>query len=329
MVAFGCLAGINPEALREHGDLLTLPPSSIDRLDEVIGAEVKLGDVKPPNTVGAYVQDCSRCFGAVDKLGMKLGLWKDIAHRAWLRARGGDGPNLLHTRYDHVFDITIAKGCNGECTYCAIRFATGPTRSKPIENVLAEFREGLAEGHTVFRLNAGDVGAYGQDVGSSIVELFRRIFSCEGSYKVIFDDFNPRWLIRYCPELLDVFAASADRLGYAGLPIQSGSERIIRLMRRGHTVADVERCLLKLREALPKLDIATHVLIGFPGESERDFLDTVELVRKVGFRHVQTYAYSDRPRTMAATLPNKVPEKVKDQRRLRFRRWFPESCQVI
>ncbi len=223
---------------------------------------------------------------------------------------------------DPTFYIRVARGCLEECTYCAIRHATGILRSKPLDKVLAEFDLGLARKHTSFEILAEDIGSYGLDVGISCVQLFENLFTRKGPYKLVLTDVNVRYLIQYAPVLSDILAAHADRIRWLKVPVQSGSDKILRLMKRHYTHAEVKASLTYLRDKAPSLPLDTHVLVGFPGETDRDFEDTMELMRAIRFDRVQVYSYTDRPNTSACDLPDKVNEDVKQSRVQRLLKEF-------
>ena len=226
-----------------------------------------------------------------------------------------------------VFELRIATGCNGSCTYCAIKTATGSLKSKPLDRILSEFENGLSKGYKVFRLIAEDVGAYGQDNGTNIVDLLSGLFRNKQKFQLIFDDFSPKWLIMYFPDLFQIITKHSNRFGYVGLPIQSGSEKILSLMKRDYTAEDAKKCMLALKKACPELHIHTHVLIGFPGEDEEDFLGTIEYLRDVPFDRVAIYKYSDRPNTPASKSAEKVPKNEMRGRMLRIREIVKKSLE--
>lgn len=322
LIAFGCLPDINGARLLKEFDVVTITPRTYERLDEIINATVKLYQVKEPNVLNNYRLGLKESLNILDRLFRKSQLARKHFNLYWARMCLGNGLKPLYTRYQSVFDIRIAKGCMGECSYCAIKFSYPSLCSKPIDSVLMEFYAGLKEGDKVFRLIAGDVGSYGQDIGTNICELLRNLFKKEEDFKLIWDDFNPGWLVRYFPELFDIITKNSRRIGYVGFPIQSGSEKIIQSMKRDYLVEDVKKCILALKKASPELDITTHVLIGFPGEEDIDFAETIRFVKEVNFQHIEVYRYSDRPNTSSTQLPNKIPEKVKNKRLWRFHREF-------
>jgi tRNA-2-methylthio-N6-dimethylallyladenosine synthase len=161
------------------------------------------------------------------------------------------------------------------------------------------------------------------DCGLSVVDLFKRLFAFEEKFELIINDLNPRWLVKYGDELITLLAENADKIDYILMPVQTGSEKILTLMKRGHTVAGVREQLKVLKKAAPGIKVGTHVLVGFPGETDADFQATVEFLKALDFYYLKVFKYDDRPGIAAARLPDKVPEKVKRRRLLRLIREFP------
>ena len=328
IVAFGCLPGIIEVNSGKNNGLIAVAPKKLDELDDIISAEIGLSQVEDGHGYNDLLRKTQESYWTTwngrSKFLRSIRLAKKAVGRYCFRGRRR--PKLLHTHYEGTYDIRIAKGCRGECTYCAIRFAAGPLRSKSIDTILGEFSEGLSSGNSVFRLVAGDVGGYGEDIGTTVVELLRRIFELRGGFKLMWSDFSPKWFIKHNDELINIISGNSSKIEYIGFPVQSGSEKILKSMRRGYTADDCRRYLGRLLEVLPDIDISTHVLLGFPGETTSDFHDTVSLLRSVRFKHVLVYEYSDRPRTIAAGLDNKVPSKVIKSRHEQLRREFPSIC---
>lgn len=316
LVAIGCLPGICEERLRNTYDALALPPVKAHLLDEIIGARVKLADMREVPDIAPYTDRARRSMGRAGD-GPARRLARDVAHALGLdvlRRRLRLVADRRQSGSTRICSLRVAWGCAGECSYCAIRFAAGPLRSKPLDAILAEFDAGLGEGFTRFELIAGDVGCWGQDAGASVIDLFDGLFGSPNGFRLIIDDFNPRWLLRYKAALVPLLAANSGRIESILLPVQSGSLRILSLMRRGYSTADVVKGLAELRAAAPDLNMITHVLVGFPGETDADFDDTRNLLRAVRFDRIDAYPYADRPNTPAGQLPDKVPKKIIEAR---------------
>jgi tRNA A37 methylthiotransferase MiaB len=327
VVVFGCLSGINKEGINAHNDTKAISMNKTSRLDDLIGATYKYNDIEDQNTINKIVYDGINYYSKFDKALVNVKLSSRYFGKALL-STFYNKPHPLHDNYNHIFNIKIAKGCNAKCTYCAIRRASGPFISKPLDQILSEFTPALKEGYTNFRLVADDVGGYGQDNGSNIVDLLTQIFAAPGKFKLIWDDFNPNWLIKYFPALFEVFSKNIERFGYLGFPVQSGSEKILQLMNREYQAAEAKKCLLALRRAFPEIGISTHIIVGFPGETKEDFKETLSFLKEVKFNHFYAYKYCDRPNTIASQLPGKLNGITKYYRLLQLKREFKEACSV-
>ncbi len=322
LVVLGCLAGINGARITESLDAKAVPPLRLYELDELIDATVPLAEVADENCVQPYIV---RAQGALD-LAAHDGFWgramnstHDLLRSLGLRhflvllgLRRRLRDNLEPT--GNVFNLRVAYGCMGTCTYCAIKFAAGPLRSKPLEGVLSEFDAGLESGHRECKIVAGDIGPYGQDIGMSVVDLFRGLFERQADFRLTLLDLGPEWFVKYRKELTELFVADSHRIRLLMCPVQSGSDGVLQRMQRRYAVEETKACLLALREAAPDISIATHALVGFPGETEADFQATLEFLRTVQFARVDVFEYGDRPNTEASRMPDKVPDAVKRER---------------
>jgi tRNA A37 methylthiotransferase MiaB len=320
LVIVGCLAGIVP-AVAERHRAFALTTDNLARLDGLIEAAVPFSAIPDQNLVQTRLQDARHSLGRRDRLRATLAARGEIplevllAIRHWVRL----DPRSPEAELGEPFHIRVGRGCASECSYCAIRLGAGPVKSKPLDDILNEFHLGLADGRRLFNLVAEDVGAYGRDTGLSVVDLLKTLLETSGDFRLTWSDFGPRWLIEEHRDLERLLGLHSGRLGTVGFPIQSGSERILKLMNREYTAADAKRSLLALRRAAPKTRLETHVIVGFPSETRRDFLDTCAIVRSIGFARVMPFTYSERPGTEAAQLPGALPYATKAMRTWEFR----------
>ena len=340
LLVVGCLAGINAARVHEQFDATAIPPANIDQLDTMIGAKIALKDIPPVNCIEPRILAAKGSW-SVQEMYPNMSGFAAFRHQikrtaCSLLSRVGTERFAMRTvrRFnrktedgpaDPIFYIRVARGCLEECSYCAIRHAAGSLRSKPLKDILAEFDLGLAQRYKTFEILAEDIGPYGLDIGSNCVELFEQLFSRQGTFKLIVTDLNVRYLIRYTPALSDVLASHTDRIRVLKVPVQSGSDRILESMKRCYTNAEMKTSLTYLREKAPTLALSTHVLVGFPGETDEDFENTLDLLRSVRFDRIMVYSYTDRPNTSASALTDKVPEPVKQQRARRLVGEFPQA----
>lgn len=295
IVVAGCLGKINPEVKKEFEEVAFISPREIDILDEIIAAKVRFKDIPDPNQIGSYP------------------LFPDKPERQAKGDRLNKRLDLAVEKKD-LFTLRVATGCLGNCSYCAVKFAVGELESKPIDALLNEFKSGLDQGFKHFVLIAGDVGCYGVDIGTSAIELLSELFAVEGSYKIIIKEFNAQWVVKYFQDLLKIFKENYEKIDYIVVPVQSASNRLLRLMKRPYTIEDVKTYLNIIKTEVPDLQISTHIMVGFPGETEEDFKESLEFIKEYEFPFVDIYAYDDRPNTAASQMDDKVPQKIINQR---------------
>ncbi len=344
LITFGCLSRIQGTRLRDAFTVLPVSRWDWDILDARLGATVSINAVSPPNDLEQYSAFLTNTFSPLDEsLCFKLTKHPRVFQNYIAKHLSGPVPDLLscllslknrrkpgrmehYTKIDGepIFNIRIATGCLEQCAYCAIKIAMGSVKSLPLDSVLCSFERGLSGGYSRFRLVAEDVGAYGQDIGSSVVELLELLLGREDQFRLIIDDFHPKWLIRYQPELSVILERHAGKIQHLGLPLQSGSDRILRAMKRDYCVTDFTSAIKNLRQVAPGLRLCTHVVLGFPGEDEEDVEQTIELLRTLHFEQVTIYEYGDRPNTTALDLPGKVSDRRKRARLAKVRRALSE-----
>jgi MiaB/RimO family radical SAM methylthiotransferase len=291
IVIAGCLGKINPAAIREFDDVDFISPREIDNLDRLIDAKVKFKDIPDPNRIGSFP------------------LFPDKPER---QAKGNRLNKRLDLAYEkeNLFTLRIATGCTSNCSYCAVKFAVGQLESKPIDTIIKEFKQGLDQGFANFVLIAGDVGCYGVDKGDTVINLLTQLFAVEGNFKVIIKEFNAQWVVKYFTDLLKLFKAHAEKIDYIVVPVQSASNRILTLMKRPYRIEEVKKYLNILTNEIPGLKITTHIMVGFPGETEDDFKESLDFIKEFEFPFVDIYAYDDRPNTAASKMDKKVPAAV-------------------
>ncbi|MBF0178196.1 MAG: tRNA (N6-isopentenyl adenosine(37)-C2)-methylthiotransferase MiaB [Magnetococcales bacterium] len=214
-----------------------------------------------------------------------------------------------------VASVTIQEGCDRFCAYCVVPTTRGREWSRGVEEVLAEVTDLASQGVVEITLLGQNVNAYqGADRHGrthDLAALIRRVAQVEGVKRLRFVTSHPADMT---DALVEVFAQVPQLCPYLHLPIQSGSDRVLTRMGRGHTVAEYLAWVGKLRRAVPDMALASDFIVGFPGESDADFQQTLDLVEQVGFAHAYSFKFSPRPGTSAATLPQHIPEEVSAKR---------------
>jgi tRNA-2-methylthio-N6-dimethylallyladenosine synthase len=207
--------------------------------------------------------------------------------------------------------VQVSMGCNSVCSYCIVPAVRGREISRRPGEIVAEVQRLAAEGVREVTLLGQNVNSYGRDVGSSFADLLGAVDAVPGIERIRFTSPHPKDFRR------DVIAAMADCAGvceHAHLPLQSGSSRLLKAMRRTYSPERYLRLVDELRVAIPDLALTTDIIVGFPGETEPDFRETLEVVDEVGFDGAFTFVYSPRAGTEAAAMPDQVPDEVKRER---------------
>ncbi len=218
--------------------------------------------------------------------------------------------------------IRISWGCLGNCSYCAIKKAIGTFRSKPINDCIQELRRGINAGYKKITIVASDTGAYGLDIGLNFPELLKEMTELHGDYKLILRDIAPKWFIKYYNNLENIFKSG--KIYSMDIPIQSGSKKILKLMHRSSNTEDMIKFMRNLNESFPDIRLNTHAIIGFPSETEEDFMDTLNFFKKVNFYGGYIYPYSCKSGTVAEDIFPKNSKKVISSR-MKFTKKFLEN----
>lgn len=209
--------------------------------------------------------------------------------------------------------VTIMQGCNNFCSFCVVPYVRGREYSREPAEIEAEVRDFLAAGGKEVTLLGQNVNSYGRGLSEPVtfVELVRRLAALPGLARLRFATSHSKDL---SDELIGAFGSVPNLCEHLHLPVQSGSNRILATMNRRYTREAYLDKVGKLRQACPDLSLTTDLIVGFPGETEKDFQDTLELMQEVGFDQAFSFKYSPRPNTRAAALPDQAPEAVKAER---------------
>jgi tRNA-2-methylthio-N6-dimethylallyladenosine synthase len=247
-----------------------------------------------------------------------LGDWLGAGGEGMVRGSFGTGDERafaagLPVRRERRFQawVQVSMGCNSVCSYCIVPAVRGRETSRRPGEVVAEVERLAVEGVREVTLLGQNVNSYGRDVGSSFAELLRAVDAIPGIERIRFTSPHPKDFRR------DVIAAMAECAAvceHAHLPLQSGSSRILKAMRRTYSRERYLRLVAELRAAIPDLALTTDIIVGFPGESEADFRQTVEVVEEVGYDGAFTFVYSPRAGTEAAVMREQVPDELKRER---------------
>jgi tRNA-2-methylthio-N6-dimethylallyladenosine synthase len=211
--------------------------------------------------------------------------------------------------------VSIMEGCSRYCSFCVVPYTRGEEMSRPLGQVVAEVESLVDQGVREVTLLGQNVNAWRSPAADgSIVDLaglIRRIARFDGLERIRFTTSHP---LEFTQSLVEAYAELPKLANYLHLPVQSGSDRILALMKRGYTRLEYKQKIRRLRAARPDISLSSDFIVGFPGETEADFAQTLELVADIGFDQSFSFIYSRRPGTPAASLPDEVPHEVKQRR---------------
>ncbi|MBR6322061.1 MAG: tRNA (N6-isopentenyl adenosine(37)-C2)-methylthiotransferase MiaB [Lachnospiraceae bacterium] len=216
-------------------------------------------------------------------------------------------------KYAFKSGVNIMYGCNNFCTYCIVPYVRGRERSREPEDILSEIRTLASDGVKEVMLLGQNVNSYGKTLPEpvSFAKLLREAEKIDGIERIRFMTSHPKDL---SDELIAVMADSKKICNHFHLPLQSGSSRILKVMNRHYTKEQYLDIVRRLKEAVPDISLTTDIIVGFPGETEEDFLETMDVVRQVRYDSAFTFLYSKRTGTPAARMENQVPEDVMKDR---------------
>jgi len=295
----GCVASQEGEAITDRAPFVDLVfgPQTLHRLPEMI-AEL--------HRTGRPVVDVS--FPEIEK----------FDHLPAPRAEGA-------TAF-----VSIMEGCSKYCSFCIVPYTRGDEVSRPFDSVLEEVRQLASQGVREITLLGQNVNAYrGPMADGAIVDLatlIHHVAAVPGIERIRFTTSHP---LEFSDSLIEAFASVPKLANHLHLPVQSGSDRVLALMKRGYTALEFKAKVRKLRAVRPDISLTSDFIVGFPGESERDFEATMTLVRDVGFDLSFSFLYSRRPGTPAASLPDEVTPELKQERLARLQAQIEAQSRAI
>ncbi|EEY52084.1 tRNA (N6-isopentenyl adenosine(37)-C2)-methylthiotransferase MiaB [Vibrio cholerae] len=280
----GCVATQEGDSIRDRAPYVDVifGPQTLHRLPEMI---------KQSQTSDAPVMDIS--FPEIEKFDR-------------LPEPRAEGPTAF---------VSIMEGCSKYCTYCVVPYTRGEEVSRPMDDVLFEIAQLAEQGVREVNLLGQNVNAYRgatHDGGiCSFAELLRLVATIDGIDRIRFTTSHP---LEFTDDIIAVYEDTPELVSFLHLPVQSGSDRILTMMKRPHTAIEYKSIIRKLRKARPDIQISSDFIVGFPGETDKDFQDTMKLIRDVDFDMSFSFIFSPRPGTPAADYPCELSEEVKKER---------------
>ncbi len=295
----GCVASQEGEAIRQRAPFVDVVfgPQTLHRLPEMINA-AKTGDI-----------------GIVDIS------FPEIEKFDHLPAPGVEGPSAF---------VSIMEGCSKYCTFCVVPYTRGEEVSRPADDVIAEVAHLAAQGVREINLLGQNVNAYQGETHDGdvmdLAELITLVAAIDGIDRIRFTTSHP---VEFSDSLIDVYAEVPELVSHLHLPVQSGSDRILAAMKRGHMALEYKSKIRRLRSHRPDISISSDFIIGFPGETDKDFEDTMKLISDIGFDTSFSFIYSARPGTPASDLADDTSEETKKQRLAILQQRISQQAQDI
>jgi tRNA-2-methylthio-N6-dimethylallyladenosine synthase len=222
------------------------------------------------------------------------------------------------------------EGCSKYCSFCVVPYTRGEEVSRPLDDVVAECATLAAQGVREINLLGQNVNAYRgalhDGTEADLALLIHYVAAIDGIDRIRFTTSHP---VEFSGSLIEAFGAVPELVGFVHLPVQSGSDRVLSMMKRGHTALEYKQKIRRLREVRPDICLSSDFIVGFPGESERDFEATMQLIRDVGFDQSFSFIFSPRPGTPAAALADDTPLEVKKSRLAALQALINEQAAAI
>lgn len=328
LVVCGCLPEINAGRLRGIHSDISFGPRNNDELLTFLSSQSRSWERPNIHDQTEWSADAPISYSQYSLLKKTIYRSKQVLeYIPWAKnmrlIRRLLGPLFVYA--GDVFCMKVGSGCWGVCTYCAIRFAKGRAVSRPLNNIAAELEKALARGYRKFVLVGDEITAYGRDLPPSqdILDVMDMFLKNEKVATLYLESFEPGFMISNLDRVLK--AISFGKIDVLGSSVQSGSDKILGLMKRQYTAEDFIRSIENIRNRYPEALLRSEIIVGFPGETGDDFQQSLELVRRLNFDFLDVYEYEDRPNTAASRMPDKIPPDIKKERRRKILRQHYKS----
>lgn len=282
LIVGGCMVEVDPKRLEKFaGDASWIGPHKIDKINDVVNKAIN----------EEIVHACGKT--SIIKAG----------------AFNKSTDSLIHI-------LQICEGCNGVCTFCCTRIARGPLVSYPIETIVNEAKQAVANGCKELQVTAQDSACYGLDSGESFTELLNELASIEGDFRIRVGMMHPKSLKGQLDEVISTFKNNEKIYNFVHIPVQTGSPKVLEEMNRLHTLDEYYEMINRFRNEIPDLSIATDIIVGYPTETEDDFQKTIDLLYDIKPDIIHISKYMHRPGAMSSTL-DEIDYKVMKERSLK------------
>ena len=278
IIVGGCMVEIDPEKLDKIGPNCSwIGPHQLNKAADVVNGTY----------CGEVIRECG--FSKEPKVGV---------------------PKVTDDSLVHI--IQICEGCLGACTFCCTRFARGPLNSYPIEDIVVEAKKAIENGACEIQLTAQDTAAFGRDSGEKLSDLIKEVANLDGDFRVRVGMMHPKNILNDVDEIIDAMK-HPKVYNFIHLPVQSGSDKVLSEMRRGHTLSQYLDIVSKFKSEIPGLALAVDIIVGYPTESDEDFDLTVKLLEEIKPSIIHLSKYQHRKGAISSSLPE-IPRDVMKKR---------------
>jgi tRNA A37 methylthiotransferase MiaB len=330
LIVTGCLPEIEPDNLSKIFKGKIIPINKISKLDSYFPENKNLiGNIKDANIPYVTIDETK----SLDIL--KLGILKTpILNKIFYKSLNhivtnffGDNyldfGNILNIPIKDFYVLRISWGCNQNCSYCATKKAIGKHRSKEFLKCIEEFKQAISLGYKNIYIAADDIGAYGQDIGTNFIKLLDEITKYEGDYYIRIEGLNPTYLVKNINDFGRII--KRNKIKSINIPVQSGNERILKLMKRYSNIKNILDSIKIIKELDEQIRISTNIIIGFPSETENEFIDTMHFIIDADFDLGRILSISIRPDTYAYKLKQKISEETIKGRLKTFNKYLKKN----
>ena len=333
VIIMGCLPDIAKDTFKkDFSEIKSVSPKNLSDIELYIGkGEVRLDDIPDKHTLSNSFANTTLSTACLKFYKLITSPYKYLIFNKV--------KNYLANKINisNYYYLNTSSGCLGKCSYCRIKSAIGDVRSKSIEENIQDLLTGLNHGFRDYKVIGDDVGAYGIDKGNNLPNLLKSLFAIsdewmnqernkiKSSQQINFyiDELHPKWLIIYKNEFLEL--ALLRYIKSILIPIQSGNDRVLRLMNREHNIKAVTDILKKLKVINPDIELHTQVIVGFPTETDNEFQHTLKIINDIKFNSVILFPFDLKKGTPAEKLTPRLPEEIKAKRITYARKYLKKN----
>lgn len=311
IIVLGCLMEVSPSEFHKYWKGKSLAIKDMDQIDRFFPSfKIPYKEVPVQN----YPIPNPNIYKTISPVTFLKQGFKSILSPVWIT---DNIYKQLHKEQKENYNTTfiwVSKGCPNLCSYCAERKVVGMPYSRPLTEIISEYKTLLNQGKRDFEFIGDDVGSYGIDIGTNLGELINALNEADKGYPIrwVIKHLHPKFIIKYKEELMT--AAKEGKISEIICCFQSGSNRLLELMNRQHTIEEVISVLTEFRKILPELRLATNIIVGFPSETDQEFQETLDVFDKVYFDRVHMIKYYDAEGSDSNTIFPKITDEVIAQR---------------